>query len=311
MTVPTEADLLPPVIPHRQFEAVFREIERCREMTRRAGEAHCLSLEGPTGAGKTRLAQAYAAQHPPYETEAGSIQPVFYVDVPAQITVKGLSEHLLRYLGDPLLRGYTRQVDLDYRLDGLIRACVTHLVVLDDFHHLLNTDTSRRRDAVSDWLKVRIKNTRKPFLVISIEHRVQTILDHNPQLSRLFAARRTLEPFPYDRADTHFTEQLMEFDFFVRRAEYVTGARLTGELPRETLLARLHYATNGVVGNVMNLLTYAALLAQENRVIAVDLTLLSAAFESRMKDHLRDRLTFEAKVNPFHPHFALPAVLEW
>lgn len=307
----TETGSLPPVIAHRQFEAIFQEIERCREMTRRAGESHCLSLEGPTGAGKTRLAQAYAAQYPPYETEAGSVRPVFYVDIPAQSTVKGLSEYLLRHLGDPLLRGNTRQADLDYRLDGLLRACVTHLVILDDFHHLLNTDTSRRRDAVSDWLKVRIKNTRKPFLVISIEHRVQAILEHNPQLSRLFAARHTLEPFPYDRADTHFGEQLMEFDFFVRRAEYVTGARLSGELPREVLLARLHYATNGVVGNVMNLLTYAALLAEEKGLMVVDLTLLSTAFESRMKDHLRDCVTFEEKVNPFHPGFTFPTIPGW
>lgn len=290
---------LPPVIPHRQFEAIFQEIERCRQMTQRTGEAHCLSLEGPTGAGKTRLAQAYAAQYPAYETEDRSVCPVFYIDVPAQITVKGLSEHLLQRLHDPFLRGYVRQTDLDYRLDGLIQSCVTHLVILDDFHHLLNTDTVRRRDAVSDWLKVRIKNTRIPFLVISIEQRVQEILDYNPQLSRLFAARRQLEPFPYDQTNAQFIEQLTEFDFFVRRAEYVTGAHLTEELPRDVLLAMLHNATNGVVGNVMNLLTYAAILAEEETMSTVNLNLLSRAFDSRMKDHLRDRLTAQEKPNPF------------
>jgi Cdc6-like AAA superfamily ATPase len=297
---------IPKVILHRQFETIFHEIGRCQEMTRRSGEAHCLSLEGATGAGKTQLAKAYAQQYPAYETDEVSMRPVFYVDVPAQITVKRLSEYLLHHLNDPFTQGHVTQSELDARLDGLIRTCVSHLVILDDFHHLVNVDTPRRRDAVSDWLKVRIKNTQVPFLVISIENRVQEILEHNPQLSRLFASRRQLEPFAYDRMDAKFSEQRIEFDYFVRQAEYVTNAHLTESMARESLLERLHYATNGVVGNVMNLLRYASILAEERTTDIIGLDILSLAFESRMKDHLRDRVTFEEKANPFQPDFRLP-----
>jgi hypothetical protein len=143
---------------------------------------------------------------------------------------------------------------------------------------------------VSDWLKVLIKETGLPFLVVGIEDTVEQILDVNPQLSRLFAAREELEPFAWDLADKTCVG---EFAQFVTYAEVAIGVTLPNDLPRMELLYRLHYATAGVVGNLMNLLRFAALIAQEKKIDTLDLATLALAFDRRLSRHLK------VKTNPF------------
>ena len=67
-----------------------------------------------------------------------------------------------------------------------------------------------------------------------------------------------------------------------------------GHLRRaELLLYRLHYATDGVVGNLMNLMLNTAIMAAEQGKDSLDLVLLSLAFQKRLAKHLR------GKVDPF------------
>jgi hypothetical protein len=131
---------------------------------------------------------------------------------------------------------------------------------------------------------VLIKETGIPFLVVGIEGKVDLILEANPQLSRLFAARETLEPFAWNAT---MPDTIREFSRFVHYAEQAIGVPLAPAPPRVEWLYRLHYATGGVIGNVMNLLRYAALLAQQRARTELDLALLSRAFQQRLQKHMR------------------------
>jgi hypothetical protein len=143
---------------------------------------------------------------------------------------------------------------------------------------------------VSDWLKVLIKETGIPFLVVGIEGKVDLILQANPQLSRLFAARESLQPFAWDATNL---KTARDFSRFVEVVEKAVGLPLPKDVPRVEMLYRLHYATDGVVGNLLNLMRYAALLAQQRGQVQLDLALLARAFQHRLHQHLR------TKVNPF------------
>jgi len=72
---------------------------------------------------------------------------------------------------------------------------------------------------------------------------------------------------------------------------------LSDELPRAEFLHRLHYATNGVVGNVMNLMRFATLLKQQTDGVQDDgiltLSVMSRAFAKRLHKHL------PGKIDPF------------
>lgn len=156
-------------------------------------------------------------------------------------------------------------------------------------------------ETVSDWLKVLIKETVVPFLVVGIEGRVEQILQANVQLARLFAIREKLAPFQWN---PHDAATVKEFASFIKYVEQGLGTSLSDELPPAELLYRLHYATEGVVGNVMNLLRFAAWLAQEQEAATLSLAILHQAFAKRLHQHLRH------KTNPFmltaNQHFVAP-----
>ena len=164
------------------------------------------------------------------------------------------------------------------------------LVILDDFHHLIDTETDRILAKVSDWLKVLIKETGIPFLVVGIDGKVDRILRANAQLSRLFAARETLGPFQWKPEEQN---TIQSFNIFLSTIEKGIGKPLTQTVPRTELLFRIFYSTDGIVGNVINLLRYAVMLADENGQALLELQFLAQAFEKRMAKHLR------GKVNPF------------
>lgn len=178
---------------------------------------------------------------------------------------------------------------MNARLIKLLIACQVTLVILDDFHHLIDTDTNRVLVTVSEWLKVLIKETGIPFLVVGLVGEVERVLQANPQLSRLFAVRETLQPLPPDAT----------FARFVDYAEQLVGGAIVGAWSRAELLARLHYATDGVVANLMNLLRMAALLREPGGA-PIDQAALSWAFQQRLAKHLR------GKINPFEGDVAAP-----
>ena len=86
---------------------------------------------------------------------------------------------------------------------------------------------------------------------------------------------------------------IRSFARFVQYASKAVETPLPDTLPRSELLYRLHYATDGIVGNLMNLLRYAALLARKGQKTTMDLDILAAAFRKRLIKHLK------GKVNPF------------
>jgi hypothetical protein len=290
------------LIRYPRFKALHRDIRECREMSQLTNEPQCMSLEGVTGAGKSTLVRDYVTLFPRIEETDGTRVPVFYAETPSPVTVKGMAATMLAHLGDPAAHRGTLW-SMNFRLIRLMIACQVELIILDDFHHLIDKKTNRILEQVSDWLKVLIKESDIPFLVVGIAGQVECILESNAQLSRLFAVRETLKPFRCDPADE---TSIQEFARFVHYAEQSIAAPLPETLPRLELLYRLHYATDGVVGNLMNLLRYAALLSRRRQKTEVDLEALAAAFDKRLAKHLKGR------PNPFLPpaeeQFVAPAI---
>lgn len=276
-------------VRYPRLHELHLDIQRCQRVSRLAGEPQCMALEGVTGAGKSTLVQWYASKFERRLTDTSTAVPVLYVETPSPATIKDVARAMLESLGDPAAAHGTAGA-LNSRLVKQIAACGVELVILDDFHHLIDTETDRVLMKVSEWLKTLIKKTGVPYLVVGIEGKVERILRANAQLSRLFAARETLRPFQWDpgRPDT-----LREFGQFVATLEKGARCELPADLPRTELLYRLYYATDGVVGNLMNLFRYAMMLADERGASVLDLALLAQAFDKRLGQHLH------GKANPF------------
>jgi hypothetical protein len=239
-------------------------------------------LEGQTGAGKSTLVREYAKAFPHEETVDGTHVTVLYLETPNPVTVKGMAAFMLESLGDPAAHRGT-QWSMNSRLVKLIRACGVELVIMDDFHHLVDAETERILMAASEWLKVLIKETGIPFLVVGIVGKVEQVLKANSQLSRLFASREVLRPFHWDPADPGGSTDFIQF---VRYAETAVGLHMVTPLGRGELLSLLHRATDGVVANIMNLLRYAQHNALDRGSDHIGLADLSWAYNERLAKHL-------------------------
>lgn len=295
-------DSLNSLIRYPRFNALHQDIELCQELSTATGEPQCMVLEGVTGAGKSTLVKTYAESFVREETKLGRKIPVFYVETPSPVTIKGMASRMLQELGDPAAEKGTRW-SMDARVINYIRACEVQLVILDDFHHLIDKDTNRVLSSVSDWLKVIIKETGIPYLVVGIEGAVEPILRMNLQLSRLFAVRETLQPFAWNPANK---PTLDEFASFVLYAEKSIDMPLSVDLERYELLARIHFATEGVVGNIMNMMRLAALLARRQGLEAISEAVLAEAYVKRLAKHMNRENPFAAP--PSHSFIVPPRV---
>ena len=290
------------LIRYPRFKALHTDIRECQELSRLTHEPQCMSLEGVTGAGKSTLVRDYVALFPRRDEPTGTRIPIFYAETPSPVTVKGMAASMLAHLGDPAAN-HGALWAMNYRLIRLMLDCRVELVILDDFHHLIDRETNRVLEQVSDWLKVLIKETGIPFLVVGIDGKVERILEANAQLSRLFAVRQTLAPFRCDPTDA---ASVQEFARFVQYAEQAIAMPLPTTLPRLELVQRLYEATQGVVGNLMNLLRYATWLTQQQSQATqsavtpptIALATLAAAYDKRMAKHLK------RPANPFLVPFA-------
>lgn len=140
---------------------------------------------------------------------------------------------------------------------------------------------------VSNWLKVLIKETGVPFVVIGIEGKVELILKSNLQLSRLFPVREKLKRFEWNPS---CPKTIQEFANFVQATESVVGYKLPWQSESDAdLLFRIHYATDGVIANLMNLMRGAALEAHKRKVNKLDMNILSVVFDKRLSKHLYRR----------------------
>lgn len=281
-----------PLIRYPRLEELHQDIHLCRQMSHLSGEAHCMVLEGATGTGKTTLVQSYLQLHTRQETPFGTKVPILYVQTPAPVTTKGMAATMLRHLGDPAYNRGT-QWAMDGRLIHFMRSCAVEFVILDDFHHLIDAETRRVLEKVSNWLKVLIKETRIPFLVIGIEGTIGQILDTNPELRRLFATRETLQPFTFD---VHDPAACLLFARFVKSAVNTAGMPFSAELETAELLYRIHQATGGVIAHIVNLITMSALLARQAGQDAISLDILARTFDKRLAAGMA------RQSNPFRLH---------
>jgi hypothetical protein len=77
-------------------------------------------------------------------------------------------------LGDPAAHE-GNQPSLGSRLIRFIKECNVELVILNDLEHLIDSETDKIPAKVSNWLKILIKETGVPFLVIGIEDKGESL----------------------------------------------------------------------------------------------------------------------------------------
>lgn len=283
------------VIHHEEFKKIKKDIRNKMELSIQAGEPMCVALEGCTGAGKTTLVKALMRD---LQNEAKPPIKIFYMMTPADVTVKGMISKMLYRLGDPHFdRG--RQTTLDARLQEFLRNQGYKLVILDDIQHMIKNNemvTGGRNESVSEWLKVLIKELNIPFLIVSVEDRIEKLLLKNTQLSRLFVTKHVLKPLSFRTKD----EQI---EFFRFVSYYLEGldSKFSTSLVDDELgeaVEKIHILTNGIPNKVTKLLLMAAECARVEGSEGISIRHLAQTSQDRVFE-TRDEEGALISTNPF------------
>lgn len=214
-----------------------------------------LPLVAPTGTGKSRIINAYMQkvmkeQHPP------GIRPVLVVELSARLTVKGFYADVLKAFGDPnSSRGTLQQLEM--RTQTFIRKCGVELLIVDEVHHLISSETNKVSWDVAELFKG-ILNNKSCCLVLSGVEKANVLFERGGQL-----ARRCISPVPLGPLDMQMTDEREMFLGFVGRLDEqmlkkkVTDERnglLDGDMP-----ACLYEVSGGVLG-IVHQLVYHSLI---------------------------------------------------
>jgi predicted AAA+ superfamily ATPase len=219
-----------------------------------SAEPQCLFITGETGVGKTTLIEAYEREYPRVETEDGTDVRVLTAAIPVPATVKSLSTTLLENIGDPVADRGTI-INQTSRLKKLIKACGVELIILDEFQHVIDRDSTKVLATVADWLKTLLNETGVPIVLIGMPSST-VILDANPQLRRRFTARQRLEPF-YWRGDGNADE----FRKLLKLIDSKLPLRQRSNLADVEMAYRFYCATGGFISSVMKLVRRGTALA--------------------------------------------------
>ena len=182
------------LVLHPRFREAVGVLQRCHESKSNGGEPVCVAILGTSGAGKTSVVDQYARQHPREETETATRQPVLKVTLQPDARPKGIASDILLALEDPAWSSGTVQT-LTNRAVKLLKHCGVELIVLDEFHHLFDSDRLKVMTKASQWIKVLIVNTGIPVVVCGMPESEHVLRAEHTE--RRFKERQTLGCFTW------------------------------------------------------------------------------------------------------------------
>ncbi len=276
------------VVESPQFKKIIQKMKECQERSKFTTEPENVLVTGDTGYGKTTLAKYYCKDFHRVTEDEGTIIRVLHSSIPSSATIKGMASWLLGDMGDPLPeRGTTSGITR--RLCKLIKECRVELIILDEFQHLIDSDTKLVLNSCADWLKSVLNETGVPIVLIGMPCSVNILeAEGNEQLKRRFAPRMELKPFGWSTE-----EEQGEFIKFLMVLERALPLKEESKLYLGDTPFRLFCASHGTIANIKRLISRAVEKAVERARERINIDLLALAYEDALA------LSAPGCVNPF------------
>jgi len=256
-----------------QFPArttVLDLIERCLRNSAYSADPKSLFIGGDTGVGKSTLIGAFMSRHPRVVGDEVDTVPVLAASMPAVATVKSTASALLSALGDP--KAYNGELaKLTSRLLHYLEACNVKMIVLDEFQHVIDRESSKVLARTADWLKTVLDGSGIPLVLVGLPHS-ERILDENPQLARRFPHRTLLGRFGWNTA-----KRRVEFRMLLRVVDEHLPFAIRAHLDAPEMAEWFFKHTAGTLGLVMLLVREAAELAIDRNAARIEWDDLRAA----------------------------------
>lgn len=263
----------------------------CDLIEREAGksEPSCMVIVGPTGIGKSHIL-THTFKGPeflPQRTSDGWVRPLVRVQAPQSVTVKTMTEVILKELDDGEFKSRDSIPQLVSRTTTQLRGQKTKLLVIDEAQGLL-----RGTYAAGDFIKTILNAACCPVLLVGLPSTLE-LLTENRQLDGRSWASVILNA--YDWSDI---ESRKEFRAVLAGIQdQVEDLQSAIPLSDMTIAAALHFACGGLLRELRQLLNEAILMSQRAQT-SITVETLARAYDMR-------------KVNPRFNPFRQPLPESW
>ena len=232
-------------IPHPQAKYVHRELKGLYFRGVRKSQAQCMTLTGPSGAGKTWALQRFMAERNAAAQSEDDVDvdqlPVVYVTAPNSASEKALAAKILRELGDPAAEKGTSD-SLAERLRRRVETLGTRMIIIDEAQHLVDTrltNTGKIRQT-AEWMKNLLFDSRCVYVYAGLPTTEQ-LVKTNEQLARRCRTSISLQGFPFQSKDQQ--------KFFVKVVDtFVAATGLPLDVADADIYRAIHRATDGMLG---------------------------------------------------------------
>jgi hypothetical protein len=275
------------LVLHPRFRDAVNLLKRCHEDSRRSAEPLCGALLGNSGVGKTSVIDHYRRSFPVEETESATRQRVLTVTLQPNAKPKGIAADILFALRDPAWSVGTVPT-LTNRAVSLLDHCGVELIILDEFHHLFDSERARVMTQAAQWLKVLIVNTRIPVVVSGMPE--ATYVLNAEHTERRFKDRLVFRCFNWRTQPGR-----REFRGMLRKLDDAIPLLKSSGLSDPDVAGRIYLACRGVPDYLMTLVRGAVREAIERGSEIIELPDLARVYESRLS---HQRILAEQN-NPF------------
>jgi AAA domain len=288
-------------ILYPRLQQLFEHMDLCAQSVTEASQHLTqyplnMAVAGQAGVGKTVLAQIWLseAMRKLQVGETIPSSPYRYIRLPAMITQKSLLYHLLCTATDFRSNrqlGVTNTWNMENFFFQVLPASGIHMIILDNCEYLIRNQSMHTTSALIEFL-VRMTYQRDLSLILlgtlaAMEH----IMEVFPKFERHFGPLLHLAPFGWDRAHP---ETLMEWQTLLTTLDHELPFDETA-LAAEDLGYRVFYATDGILGRLMQLLFVAAEKAIHEASTTLSLCDLAYAYNLC----IAETSIGQGKVNPF------------
>jgi len=203
-------------------------------------------LFGDSNNGKTSIIDRLEkTSGEPYRNGDGeSVFPLIVAEAPGGANVKDLYLAIMENFADPHRTTDTAN-KLHYQTLHLFRQCNVRLLVIDEFHNLMNGSAIKQRETM-DGLKRLCNSARVPIVGVGTPKALRVISRDDQYASRFVAWK-----LPSWKPNREFQTLLGSFEAMLPLKE-------PSNLPEATLARKLHAACGGNLGNLHALLIRCA-----------------------------------------------------
>jgi hypothetical protein len=243
------------VVEHTAFSNISTKLNQCFDAALYSDTPMSLAIIGESRTGKTTVAEKFYSEHLPYRVAEGLKVPVLKTSAPSVPTIVGLAEHMLFCIGDERFYSGTH-AKKTLRLQTLIEAADTKMVMIDEFQHFVDKATDRVIHSAADWLKKLVDDCGVSLVILGLESAL-SVLDQNEQLRGRFLA-----PVEMPRFNWRIKAHRLQFIAILKAFESELNTEFDSvQLSNSDMAFRLYVASGGLIGYLWKLLRQVALNA--------------------------------------------------